>query len=113
MLSATGKCYLEWQPYSKDRSMGLNHQMASLSCSMGEAFYLGRTLVLSDTICLFGLHTQRWPGDSTSGEERCVPITDIFDVNLLSEIVPIHLRKEGNRTGAWARRHFPGAGQVE
>ena len=23
-------CYLEWYPYSKDRTMGLNHQMASL-----------------------------------------------------------------------------------
>jgi hypothetical protein len=111
-LVDTGACYLEWQPYSKDRTMGLNHQMASLSCSIAEAFYLSRTLVLSDRICLFGLHTQRWhPGESVPGE-RCVPIDDIFDTQLLSGLVPILLRKESNRTGAWARRHFPETGQV-
>ena len=35
----------EWFPYEKDRTMGLNHQMASLSCALGEAFHTGRTYV--------------------------------------------------------------------
>lgn len=111
-----GACFLEWQPYTKDRTMGLNHQMASLSCAIAEAFYLGRTLVLNDRICLFGLHQSRWPGGN--GElgaegERCVPMRDIFDVELLSRLVPIHLRRAGNFSGSgWARRSFPGEGAI-
>ena len=108
--AAPEACYLEWQPYSKDRDMGLNHQMASLSCSISEAFYLRRTLVLPSTICLFGLHTQRWPGEAAPGE-RCVPMGEIFDVRLLSGLVPIYLRDSLNKTG-WARHHFRGSGAV-
>ena len=73
--------------------MGLNHQMASLSCAIGEAHYLQRTLVLPDQICLFGLHTERWPGDAGRGAERCVPIGDLFDVEALSRLVPIRLQR--------------------
>lgn len=101
-------CYLEWHPYSEDREMGLNHQMASLSCSMSEAFYLGRTLVIPSVLCLFGLHTERWPGDVESGA-RCVPIGEIFDTDRLSDIVPVYLR--ANKTG-WALHHFPQDGAI-
>ena len=52
--------YLEWYPYRGDLTMGLNHQMASLSCALGEAYFLQRALLLPDRICLFGLHQQRW-----------------------------------------------------
>ncbi|KAL1529702.1 hypothetical protein AB1Y20_000641 [Prymnesium parvum] len=83
--------------------MGLNHQMASLSCSMSEAFYLRRTLVLPPTICLFGLHRERWP-EKASSAHSCVPIDELFDTLRLSQLVPIYLRS--NRTG-WARSLFP------
>ena len=71
--------------------MGLNHQLASLSCAIAEAHGLGRTLLLPDRICLFSLHTERWPGSSGVGE-RCVPFDYFFDVQLLSRLVPIQLR---------------------
>jgi len=82
---------LEWHPYVKDQTMGLNHQLASLSCALAEAHGLGRTLRLPDRICLFSLHTERWPGSSGVGE-RCVPFDYFFDVPLLSRLVPIQLR---------------------
>ena len=67
-----GRCFLEWTPYLKDRTMGLNHQAASLSCALGEAFFLNRTLLLPDSICLFALHTERWRGaGQPSGEAAC------------------------------------------
>lgn len=54
-----GTCgYLEWFPHRGDMHMGLNHQMASLS--LGEAYYLQRTLLLPRRICLFALHEERW-----------------------------------------------------
>ena len=72
--------YLEWFPYRGDMTMGLNHQMASLSCALGEAFYLQRTLLLPRRICLFALHEQRWKQTKKSVEGRtlaeslnCVP----------------------------------------
>ena len=68
--------------------MGLNHQMASLSCALGEAFRLGRTLLLPAQICLFALHTERWSDGGGPGQ-RCVPITDLFDLNRLSHLVPV------------------------
>ena len=83
-------CYLEWYPYTKDRTMGLNHQMASLSCALGEAFRLGRTLLLPAQICLFALHTERWSDGGGPGE-RCVPITDLFDLDRLSHLVPVRI----------------------
>lgn len=56
------QCLLEWAPFEKDRMMGLNHQLASISCALSEAFYLGRMFMMPDRMCLFGLHTERWPG---------------------------------------------------
>jgi hypothetical protein len=64
------ECLLEWHPYEKDRTMGLNHQLASLSCILGEAFFLNRTAVLPDKMCLFGLHTERWPGGARRPSRR-------------------------------------------
>ena len=93
---ARGQCFLEWTPYIKDRTMGLNHQMASLSCALGEAFHTGRTLLLPARICLFALHTQRWSGGASAGEV-CVPTTEIFDIERLSNLVPVRLA-EANET---------------
>jgi hypothetical protein len=93
------QCYLQWLPYEKDRTMGLNHQMASLSCALGEAFYVGRALVLPSRICLFALHTERWSGGKGPGEQ-CVPIGELFDVQLLSRLVPLVV---GNDTSRLAR----------
>ena len=45
--------------------MGLNHQMASLSCVLSEAAFLGRTLLLPDRICT-GQHVARWSTSSPS-----------------------------------------------
>ena len=90
-------CLLEWHPYTKDRTMGLNHQFASLSCAIAEAHYLGRTLLIPDRMCLFGLHTSRWPGKVKPGE-RCVPMDEVIDVALLSRLVPVALRDHTNRT---------------
>jgi hypothetical protein len=136
------ECLLEWHPYEKDRTMGLNHQLASLSCILGEAFFLNRTAVLPDRMCLFGLHTERWPGARrqptpsadrllactvfgmlsclrlepvcaatsradgshracapSAGDEgtseHCVPLGHIFDLPLLSQLVPVQLRSHG------------------
>ena len=71
--------------------MGLNHQAASLSCALGEAFFLNRTLLLPDSICLFALHTERWRGAGQPSGERCVPLGEVWDVPLLSRLVPVHL----------------------
>ena len=89
--SSNGTCFLEWTPYERDRTMGLNHQMASLSCALGEAYYLERTLLLPSSICLFSLHTERWPGPAGKGE-RCVPIGELFDIELLSRLVSVRLK---------------------
>ena len=71
--------------------MGLNHQMASLSCALGEAFRTRRTLLLPPKICLFALHTERWAAKDTAKGETCVPITDLFDVDALSRLVPVRV----------------------
>ena len=77
--------------------MGLNHQLASLSCALAEAHHLGRTLVLPPSMCLFGLHTERWSGSDAPGG-RCVPMGDLFDLELLSRLVPVVLGPIENRT---------------
>eukprot|EP00965_Chrysotila_dentata_P244001 6205725-Pleurochrysis_carterae.AAC.3 len=93
------QCLLEWHPYTKDRTMGLNHQQASLSCALSEAFYLERSLLIPDRICLFGLHTERWPGKFGAGE-TCIPIGELFDIDLLRSLVGLQLREthHTNRT---------------
>ena len=127
------QCALMWTPYTKDRTMGLNHQMASLSCVLSEAAFLGRTLLLPDRICIAGQHVARWstsspssgasagaassssdawcadpaaakspghaPGVSPSSS-RSVPIGELFDVGLLSRLVPIELWPPGTARAA-------------
>ena len=130
------QCALMWTPYTKDRTMGLNHQMASLSCVLSEAAFLGRTLLLPDRICIAGQHVARWstsspssgaassssdawcadpaaakspghaPGVSPSSS-RSVPIGELFDVGLLSRLVPIELWPAGD--DAWLRARYPAA----
>ena len=107
-------CYLEWFPYAKDRTMGLNHQMASLSCALGEAYLLQRTLLLPDRICLFGLHTQRWPGTAGPSADSCVPTDELFDIEVLSRLVPLQLAPSGadhNRSST-TQRAVGGAAHV-
>ena len=99
---ATESCgFLEWFPYDNDRTKGLNHQMASLSCALGEAHYLQRTLLLPDTICLFELHTQRWrqtssSTDSHSDGSTCVPTDSLFDVERLAQLAPAALKSQAS-----------------
>ena len=71
--------------------MGLNHQAASLSCALGEAHFLNRTLLLPDAICLSGLHTERWRAAGQPAGEVCVPLGELWDVGLLSQLVPLML----------------------
>lgn len=77
--------------------MGLNHQLASLSCALSEAFFLGRTMLMPDRMCLFGLHTERWPGQQSPGEQ-CVPLQDMLDVKLLSQLVPVQVLQLGDQS---------------
>ena len=103
-----GTCgYLEWFPYRGDMTMGLNHQMASLSCALGEAYYLQRTLLLPRRICLFALHEQRWKQTKLSVEGRnladslnCVPTDTLFDVERLNLLVPVEVRGNSTRREA-------------
>jgi len=102
--------YLEWFPYRGDMTMGLNHQMASLSCALGEAFYLQRTLLLPRRICLFALHEQRWKQTKKSVEGRtlaeslnCVPADTLFDVERLNLLVPVEVRGNSTRREALRR----------
>ena len=83
------QCFLEWHPWDGDQHKGLNHQLASLTCALSEAFFLNRTLLMPKHMCLFGLHTERWPGNHTSGDGRCVPMEEILDIELLSRLVPV------------------------
>lgn len=76
--------------------MGLNHQMASLSCALGEAFHLNRTFLLPPEVCLFALHTERWSGGRGAGQV-CVPIGELFDVERLSRLVPVALVNDSSK----------------
>lgn len=116
MPGGHGTCgYLEWFPYRGDMHMGLNHQMASLSCALGEAYYLQRTLLLPRRICLFALHEERWKKgkrlrghNSTlhvckneacwlSESRNCVPTDTLFDVEALARLVPVTLRVNASK----------------
>ena len=90
-------CLLQWYPYQKDRTMGLNHQSASLSCALGEAFLTRRTLVMPASVCLFALHTERWAAAGPG--ERCIPIGELYDIAALSKLVPIRLVDDVDSAG--------------
>ena len=94
---AARPCLLEWLEWSKDRTMGLNHQLASLSCALAEAYYLNRTLLLPDRLCIDAKHDSRW-GQRHEPDPHCtangvrgfsVPISDILDLHLLSQFVSV------------------------
>jgi hypothetical protein len=53
---ASSGYYLRYFPWSLDQEEGLDHQSASLSCALAEAFFLERTLVLPDHICIPPVH---------------------------------------------------------
>ena len=94
--------------------MGLNHQMASLSCALGEAFLTKRTLLLPPEICLFALHTERWSAGSGPGE-TCVPISELFDMEGLSRLVPVQVANRSSSTARMSRLVLgrgPGVAQV-
>ena len=97
MLSSTASCYLEWVDWSRDLNMGLNHQLASLSCALAEAFYLNRTLLFPERLCVDIKHESRW-GQQRAPEPQCegngvaafsVPTSEILDLRLLSQFVGI------------------------
>jgi len=79
--------YLEWSPWSRDEVNGLSHQLSSLSCALGEAYYLGRTLLLPHAgLCSASGHTARW----RSGARRdCVGWDALLDLEALSRVVPV------------------------
>lgn len=92
-------CYLEWHPWSTDRVMGLNHQMASLSCALGEAYYLNRTLLFPKHLCLDIRHEARLsrqrqadPHCSSHGVKAfSLPVRDILDIEALRRVVSLRL----------------------
>ena len=80
-----GGCYLEWHRWSADFNMGLLHQMSSLSCALSDAHAQRRTLLLPTHVCGH-LHNERMHGQSP-----CVELNKLFDLNLLSELIPARL----------------------
>lgn len=95
------ECYLEWIEWSRDRVMGLNHQMSSLSCALGEAHYLNRTLLFPNRLCIEAKH-ERWSsprqterycdGKGTDGRPvrgYSIPTSEIIDLQALSQFVDL------------------------
>jgi hypothetical protein len=65
---------------------GLSHQLSSLSCALGEAFYTGRTLVLPRAgLCSSKGHAARW----VAGGSECLPWSALLDLRALSRVVPV------------------------
>ena len=103
--SAAPACgVFRWVPYSRDERMGLNHQMASLSCALNEAASLGRTLLLPPTMCIDGGHNKK------GGGARCVPLDSLFDLQLLNSFVPVSLANASRQRGAAAAAEFTTVG---
>eukprot|EP00966_Prymnesium_polylepis_P030874 718301-Prymnesium_polylepis.1 len=100
-------CFLEWAPWGEDRVMGLNHQMSALSCALGEAHFLNRTLLFPDRICLDVRHERRLQREEKPLDARCsfalrskpqwkvpvfsVPTEELLDVAALSRLVPLRV----------------------
>lgn len=108
-------CYLQYFPWRHDQSMGLDHQSASLSCALAEAYYLARTLILPDVICITANHTGDWKVNAHAvpearatpqglpperafmpcmPDEQEVPIEQIFDLQLLNKLVGVVRQSE-------------------
>ncbi|KAL1516055.1 hypothetical protein AB1Y20_002667 [Prymnesium parvum] len=75
-------CSFRWTPFKADSTMGLNHQMSSLSCAMNEASYLERTLLIPPVVCTDSGHN--------SGES-CVSFESLFDLELINRVVSVQL----------------------
>ena len=74
--------------------MGLNHQMSSFSCALGEAFFLNRTLLFPDEMCFEEKHLTRWGTRASNGTDGlCMTLDRLFDVELLSSYVRLRLCK--------------------
>ena len=99
-------CLLEWFEWSADRVMGLNHQLSSLSCALGEAHYLNRTLLLPARLCLDAKHAGRWSArrdrepycdgkghDGSPVHGYSVPTDAILDVSALRQFVGVQLHE--------------------
>ena len=94
------QCFLEWTPWADDGQCGMSHQLSSLSCALGEAYYLGRTLLLPHG----GMCSQRNSGSGTDsprwgrGEDHCVPWSHLLDLSLLSALVGVREDRLENST---------------
>ena len=92
-------CYLQWDPWLTDRVMGLNHQLAALSCALAEAFFLNRTLLFPSHLCLDEKHESRWhagvaPSSSCSmlgSTGFSVPTSSLLDTAALGKLVRLRL----------------------
>ena len=80
--------------------MGLNHQMAALSCAIAEAYFLNRTLLFPAQLCLNSQHEKRWRAIGSNVSHSCVvkgvrgfimPTSKLIDVSTLSRLVPLKL----------------------
>ena len=94
------ECFLEWTPWADDGQCGMSHQLSSLACALGEAYYLRRTLLLPRA----GMCSQRNSGSGTgsarwgSGEEYCMPWSQLIDLPLLSALVGVREERLDNST---------------
>jgi len=92
----TQDCQLEWHPWLKDRVMGLNHQLAALSCAIAEAFFLNRTLLFPAALCLDARHEARWQTAGRKTSVSCgvegasgysVPTSSLLDLDAIGRLV--------------------------
>ena len=83
--------------------MGLNHQLAALSCAIAEAVALNRTLVFPEALCISVKHELRWhakgrqPSPGCVGEKGVtgfsVPTSTLLDLDGIRRLLPIELRR--------------------
>lgn len=102
-MDSSAQCLLEFHPWLSDRVMGLNHQLAALSCAIAEAVALNRTLVFPEALCISVKHELRWhakgrqPSPGCVGEKGVtgfsVPTSTLLDLDGIRQLVPIELRR--------------------
>ena len=102
-MDSSAQCLLEFHPWLSDRVMGLNHQLAALSCAIAEAVALNRTLVFPEALCISVKHELRWhakgrqPSPGCVGEKGVtgfsVPTSTLIDLDGIRRLVPIELRR--------------------
>lgn len=80
--------------------MGLNHQLAALSCAIAEAYFLNRTLLFPKALCTDVKHEKRWLAAGRKKSVRCdvgsdtgfsVPTASLIDLDALARLVRIEL----------------------